>query len=65
MQTRFWREYSKQMLYCIALRQHAFKHCCRTRGQGTHGPIWNAWPTLPNYLITCPLDVQMTEYLNL
>lgn len=35
MQTSFWREYSKQMFYCIALRQHAFKHCYRKRGWGT------------------------------
>lgn len=35
MQTSFWREYSKQMFYCIALRQHAFKHHYRKRGQGT------------------------------
>lgn len=34
-QTSFWREYSKQMFYCIALRQHAFRHCYRKRGQGT------------------------------
>lgn len=35
MQTSFWRDYSKQMFYCIALRQHAFKHRYSKRGQGT------------------------------
>lgn len=64
MRTSFGRGCSKQMHYCSALGQHAFKHCYRKRGQGT-SLTYLVCLADSVQLITCSLHVQVTKYVNI